>query len=102
MGREGLSKSNKKADNKNAPIHKVIRKDKISHKVNKKAEAEAEKMARRKEHKEKIKKQEHRQEAVEEEELKIEKELFDKNGYFAGPTNESVFCARIYMKYRKT
>ncbi len=94
MGRENLKKE--KGDQHGAKLAKTglkkhIKKDRHFSKNTKKAAAEAAKVTRRKETKQKLKAQEKRKEAVEEEELKIEKELFDKQGYYAGPTAENVW-----------
>ena len=92
MGRENFKKKEAKTFKKpsHGSIKKHIKKDRPTFHKAKKAAAEAVKVAKRKEHKEKQKTQEKRQEAVEEEELKIEKELFDKQGYYAGPATETV------------
>ncbi len=86
MGRDRPTKFDKKEEPRK--VKKALHKEHPQLKKGRKAEAEAAKLERRKVRKEQEKKVERRQEAIEEEEVKIETELFDPQGYYAGPVGE--------------
>lgn len=87
MGREAKKKIKRPNPKR---VKKAIAKRRPGGGKSRRAAAEAAKVERRRERKGMLKVREKRKEAVEEEELKIEKELFDNQGYYPGPVAEEV------------